>query len=470
MKLFGFEVSRVRRQEKDYSVPSGSWWGSVRESFAGAWQRNIEVETRPNLLAFSAVYACVTLLADDVSKLYPMLMEEHPDHPGIWIEVDRTSPYEKVLSKPNAFQTYVQFFCQWMVSKLLYGNTYVLLERESLRGLVRAMYVLDPRKVIPIVADDGSVWYQISADVLVGAPKENIFSADDIIHDRCATLFHPLVGISPIYACGATATQGIRIQTNSERFFRNNSAPSGHLTAQGQISKPTAERLKEEFEKNFSGSNYGRMLVTGDGLKYEPFTIPAQDAQLIEQLRWTIEDVARCFRVPLHKIGAGTGPSFNNVAALNQDYYNQALQVHIEAIECLLYEGLGLANAKDRNYKVELDLEGLMRMDPAQRMEVASKGMQSGVLKPNEVRAKENLIPVEGGDTPYLQEQNWALSELAKRDIKSKFPDPGSAPPTGGPPALPPPKKDSEVIIEMAEVIGKGLKDRFAELTERIAA
>jgi phage portal protein BeeE len=50
----------------------------------------------------------------------------------------------------------------------------------------------------------------------------------------------------------------------------------------------------------------GRLWVSGDGLKYEPMTIPAQEAQLIEQLKWTVEDVARCFHVPLYKIRPAT--------------------------------------------------------------------------------------------------------------------------------------------------------------------
>lgn len=37
-------------------------------------------------------------------------------------------------------------------------------------------------------------------------------------------------------------------------------------------------------------------------------------------------------------------------------------------------------------------------------------------MKPDEARAKFGLEPVDGGDTPYLQQQNFALSSLAKRD------------------------------------------------------
>ena len=46
----------------------GGWWPVIRESFTGAWQRNIEVNF-DSALAFHAVYSCVTLILNDFGKL-----------------------------------------------------------------------------------------------------------------------------------------------------------------------------------------------------------------------------------------------------------------------------------------------------------------------------------------------------------------------------------------------------------------
>jgi HK97 family phage portal protein len=327
----------------------------------------------------------------------------------IWEEIAPATP---VLSRPNRFQTHNQFFEQWLISKLIDGNTYALKQRDA-RGFVEALYILDPQRVRPLVAPDGEVFYQIGADNLAGVEEDRlIVPASEVMHDRHTCLWHPLVGVGPIYACGASATQGNRIQRNSAAFFENMSRPSGHLTAPGQIPDATAQRIKAEFERGFSGANLGKLFVSGDGLKFEPFTIPASDAQLIEQQRWTVEDVARAFGVPLYKIGAGNLPTFNNVGALNLEYYQQTLQPHIEGIESLMDEGLGLG----AGLGVEFDLEGLLRMDPKTRAETDQIRVSAGVLKPDEARRRENLPPVPGGDTPYLQQQNYSLAALAKRD------------------------------------------------------
>src|SRR5688572_17922036 len=194
-----------------YSLVPGypSLWmrsfGPILEGFAGAWSRNIIVESTQNILAFSAVYACVALRSGDVAKLRLKLVKEALD--GIWDEVESPS-FSPVLRKPNRYQTRIQFLQYWMASKLLYGNAYVLKERDD-RGVVTQLYGLDPRSVTPLVAPDGEVFYQLGADNLSGVPVgDNAIPASEIIHDRMTTLWHPLVGVSPIYACGASATQG----------------------------------------------------------------------------------------------------------------------------------------------------------------------------------------------------------------------------------------------------------------------
>ena len=89
--------------------------------------------------------------------------------------------------------------------------------------------------------------------------------------------------MSPIFAAGLAATQGLHIQSNSATFFKNGSNPGGVLTAPGAISDETAARLKVAWSTNYSGENAGKVAVLGDGLKYEAMAVTATDAQLIEQ-------------------------------------------------------------------------------------------------------------------------------------------------------------------------------------------
>ncbi|TCM17215.1 HK97 family phage portal protein [Novosphingobium sp. PhB165] len=415
MRLFGFEISRAGRALS--SPSSGGGWTRILEPFVGAWQKNVEVNPAA-VLAFHAVFSCMTLIASDIAKLRVKLVELSE---GVWTETTNPS-YSPVLRKPNGFQTRNQFWENWFLSKLSKGNTYVLKDRDG-RGVVTALYILDPDRVEPLVSEDGGVYYRLQTDYLSGITEEAItVPANEIIHDRFNCLFHPLVGLSPIYASGLAATQGLQIQNTSARFFGNGSKPGGLLVAPGKIDQANADRLKEYWNKNFTGENAGKIAVLGDGLKYEALTVNAKDAELIQQLKWTAEVVCSTFHVPPYKIGVGTLPSYNNVQALNVEYFSQCLQSLIEAAETCMDEGLKTGE----KLGTEFDTENLLRMDSVTQMQVLKEG--AGILKVDEMRAKLDKKPTEGGDAVYLQQQNYSLAALAKRDAQD---DPfGKSPPT----------------------------------------
>jgi HK97 family phage portal protein len=384
------------------------WWPSVLESYTGAWQSNVTID-RPTVIANWAVFSCVTLIMGDVGKM-PATVMQWNSQMKIW---DKTLN-RPVLRKPNRYQTRIEFIRMWVASLLLHGNTYILKERDS-SGFIVALYILDPYRVKPLISADGAVYYQLAEDLLSGLEESLVVPASEIIHDRLHTLFHPLIGVSPIYACGVAAMQGAAIQNNSAQFFNNMSRPSGILTAPGSISTETSVRLKEYWTTNFSGTNAGKVAVVGDGLKYEAMTITAEDSQLIEQLKFTGEMICAVFHVPAYKVGLGPMPTANNTAALNQQYYEQALQPIVDNIELRLDEGLEL----EFPFETWLDESVLLRMDPWTRLDAHSKAIGGGWLAPNEARREENKPAVPGGDSPMMQQQNYSLIALQKRDERS---------------------------------------------------
>jgi HK97 family phage portal protein len=239
-----------------------------------------------------------------------------------------------------------------------------------------------------------------------------------------------LIGISPIFACGLAAAQGHHIQKTSASFFKNMARPSGVLTAPGAISDESAKRLKENWQQRFSEHGAGGVAVVGDGLKFEGMTMTSVDAQLIEQLKWSGENVCTAFSMPSYMVGIAPPPTYTNIEALTQQYLSQCLQTHIEGIELALDEGLGLVDVRGDTLGVELDLDVLLRMDTATRYATWKSAIGGGWMAPNEARKKENLAPVAGGDTPYMQQQNFSLGALAARD---KSPAPSTTlPPASG--------------------------------------
>lgn len=429
MHIFGLGKN-VKKKVYEY-VPSSAW--KILEYFQGAWQTNTEY-SRETVLTFHAVFACVSLIAGDISKLVVQYTKEAE---GI------TEPVKKhdypVLKKPNAYQNRIQFFENWISSKLVRGNAYIFKERGT-SGKVVKLHVLNPDLVQISVSESGDVFYSLNQDNLTGVKTAVVVPASEIIHDRFNCLYHPLVGQSPLLACGLAAYQGVNIETNGANFFKNMSRPSGILAAPGAISDETANRLKTEWEANYGGNNMGRVSVLGDDLKYIPLTISPEDAQMVEQLQMSGKTVCSAFHVPTYKV-LGDSPTYNNVEALDQQYYSQCLQTLIEAVELCLEEGLEID--VEKGFGIEFDLDGLLRMDSATKIKTLSEGVLGTLFTPNEARKKLNNRPVPGGDSAFLQQQNYSLEALAKRDASE---DPfGTKQPKEAEPVAPAKKKESGV-------------------------
>jgi HK97 family phage portal protein len=413
MRIFGLPIPFTGEKQKALnSLPldRGGWYPLIREPFTGAWQRNLEINV-DTAASFHADFACKTLIARDIAKLRVKLVEKDKDE--IWSETT-SSAFSPVLRRPNDYQTRNQFWECWLLSKLSRGNTYVLKVRDD-RNVVTGLHVLDPSSVQPLVSDDGAVFYRLNSDNLAGI-NDIVVPAREIIHDRFNCLFHPLVGTPPVFASGLSSMLGLNAQKASALLFENSSTPGGLLMLPGEVSQEEEQRVKEQWEQRFSRSNLGRVAVMTGGAKYEKMAMTNVEGQLIENLKWSAEVVCSVYHVPPYKVGVGVLPTYNNVQALNVEYYSQALQSHIEEIEEALDHSLGIGWGE--GIGTEFDTENLLRMDSVTQVTAIRDAVGAGVMTPNEGRAKFDLKPVLGGDACYLQQQNYSTEALAKRDAQ----------------------------------------------------
>lgn len=402
-------------------TPVADWrqgWRIISEAFAGAWQRNI-VEKQGDLTCYPTLYACLNRLATDIGKLPFQLKELGPD--GIWRVNTTNTSYWPVLRKPNGFQTQQQFREVWTLSKLQDGNTYVLKERDA-RGVVVRLYVLDPCRVTPMVSDSGAVFYQVNYPTAqnllpAGYPNEQLMiPARDIIHDRMNCFHHQLLGVPPLCAAALAAGKNLKILRNSASFFANGASPGGLISAPAGMNDEDAAAVKKYWNENFQGENAGKVAVIGADMKFTPFAFKSSDSQLVEQLRYSDEQICQPFGIHPFIVGIGTIPAGLKTDDITNTYYQFALQGHIEAMESLLDEGLDITkNADGKQLGIELDLEPLLRMDVSKQAEVETKLVGGKIKTPDEARQRFSLAPTGGGNTLWGQNQDYPLGMLADR-------------------------------------------------------
>jgi HK97 family phage portal protein len=384
------------------------------------------------LATSSPVEAAVSIVSTDVGTLPIKVVEERED--GTMVSL-RTTTAGRVLAKPNEYQTKTDFIIGLMRDVFFYGNAYAWADRDS-RGQIMSLYPLRPRQVQPHIASDGTVYYSIALTELeIGeradtmAQNRVMVPADQMLHHRMFTANHPLIGVSPLYAIAGTAAMNAAISDNLAAFHQNNARPGGLLIAPGGMKQETRDRLRQDFTKMFSGANSGRTAVLDFDAKYEELGyLKANEQQAVELLRYSVEDVARALRIPLHML-IGTGQTGAGVEAANRLYYTHCLRPQIEALENRLDDLFGFNGT---NRFIMFDLDQIFRAESDKRIEALTKGIQGGVYTPNEARRMESLGPVEGGDGAFMQRQMTPvnlLSELAAAElVAAQNPQPSPAP------------------------------------------
>jgi HK97 family phage portal protein len=424
-----FSLTLGKAQQKDLTpVPLYKrGWRVITEAFAGAWQNNIE-EKHGSLLCYPTIYACLSRISQDIGKMPFQLMEE--DSNGIWKKVQNPA-YSPVLRKPNNYQLAHQFREYWVLSRLIEGNTYVLKGRDD-RRVVNRLYILDPCRVQPLIADNGDVYYEInypSQNNLLpdSYPSERlVIPASEIIHDRLNTFHHQLIGVPPVCAAYWPALKNLKILKTSAEYFANGAQPGGILTAPAGMSDEDAAAVKSYWDNNFTGENRGKVGVIGADMKFTPFAYKSSDSQLVEQMKYSDIQICQAFGMPPFKVGIDTIPAGMTVDDLNLLYAGDALQPQMEAMEWLLDEGLGVSPP----LSIELDMAPLLRMDVGKQAEVETKLVSGKIKSSNEGRRPFNLPALPGGDTIYMQQQDYPMDQvrLNKIDQTPDVPDPDPNP------------------------------------------
>jgi HK97 family phage portal protein len=149
-------------------------------------------------------------------------------------------------------------------------------------------------------------------------------------------------------------------------------------------------RQFDELNKEYKG----RTAVLTEGAEYKPVAANFQESQLIESLRFSVEEICRLYSVPPHKIGHMEGAGYaNSIEAQNSQFITDCIRPLVEVIE------MEFANKLLSGNRVfQLDLKALMRGDITTEVQRNVSYWNIGVMSANEIRRIEGLPPIEGGN------------------------------------------------------------------------
>ena len=364
-------------------------------------------------IRMSTVYSCVRLLADTISSLpvsaYVRRGRVRLNYAAVYGETPNW------VQNPNPETTRLEFYEQIVTSFKLNGNAYILTVRDS-SDEVSETWVLDPRNVrIERQAPGEPLVYFVKIKDMQGIYEQRL-SPRDILHIPDFRLPGQIYGLSPIAACRTTLGSALAADTYAASYFGNAANPGGVVEVPGELTEEQASDIGRDWNLTHTGPyRAGKIGILSGGATFKPLTINAQDAQLLDTRRFSVEEIARIFRVPLSLLGhpVAGAMSFASVEAQNLSFVQHSLRPILERIE----QSLSTLLPEPDGF-IRFNLDALLRGTTLERYDAYTKGLREGFLSLNDVHAYEDMAPIESGDQYRVPLQNIDATDAKDVGLK----------------------------------------------------
>lgn len=372
--------------------------GAGYESNAG--QRVTTTSAMQQLVVFN----CVRVLAESMGMLPCRLLKQTG---RVRLPATTHRLYPLITMAPNSYMTAQEFWEMLVACLCLRGNFYAY--KVMALGNVVELLPLSPDIVTPKLKDDWTVEYTVNFK-----SGTRTLTQDELWHVRLFTL-DGLNGLNPIAYARQALGLGQAMDAHAAKLFTNGAVTSGVLRTEQQLTDEAFARLKADFQGEHMGvANAYKPMILEMGLDWKPISLNAQDTQFIESKKLTEAQICGLFRVPPHLVASMDKMTLNNIEHMGMSFVNYSLVPIMTRIEHRIQ--VGLLNEKDRlTHYAKFNAGALMRGDLKGRYESYGKGIQWGILSPNDCRELEDENPREGGDI-YLTPMNMTTNPEAADD------------------------------------------------------
>jgi len=422
------------------------WATQGRKSSTGISVTN----TKANTLA--VFYACMRNIAEDTGKLPVSVFRRDGENRVKLLD----HPVSRLLGRlPNAEMTALSFRRTLGAHALSWGNGYAEIQRD-IRGNPIALWPLRPDKVRPFRDKNTTeIWYEVSND------KGGIVKLHNSIVLHIAGLgFDGLVGYNVVKMARESIGLGLATEKFGGKFFANGANAGGAFSHPQELSDKAFEHLRRQIKESREGvDNAHKTLILEEGMEFNSYSIPPNDAQFLETREFSVVDVCRWFRMPPHKVQDLRRGTFSNIEHQALEYVTDALGSWIENWEQTAEWKLLSQDERDSGHYIKLNVNSLLRGDIVRRTAAYAKGRQWGWLSVDDIRALEDMNPLPEGDGDIY------LTPLNMRDVSEDEPVAQSPSP------IPPGNEDQDrtdaMIADCARRINKA---EMAELEKHAYA
>lgn len=372
----------------------------------------------PKNLGEITFYTCLKTLSDKMASL-PVGVYSSPD--GIASKFENHYLNYILQTKPNSYQNAPIFWSSVEKDRNYYGNAFVYIDTSNKgrnSGKVKALWQLPADEMQIFIDDSGifgttnSLWY-IWTDSRTG--KQYKFRNEEVLHFKTwMTEKDGIVGKSVkdiLYSYIDTGQQS--------NYFVNTLVHNGMITDKiilqytGELNDKAKTALVANIE-SYSKSNSGKFIPLPLGLSAVNLQSKLVDSQFLDLSKYTALQIAAAFGVPPSYLNNLDKANYANVGILQDSLYRDTLLPILTQYEAEMMCKLFVQAEKDKGYYFFYNVDVILRSNLKDRAEGYAKMIINSIMTPNEVRSKENLQPLPGGDELLSQGANTTLNNVVK--------------------------------------------------------
>jgi len=390
------------------SVTDEKAWNPSLWRLAGSVSTSGEVVTEETALTYSAIWNAVSLISGTVSTLPLHLYkstgktkETVSSNPLYRIMHDEANPYMSAMAFRETLQSHV----------LTWGNGYAEIVRNGI-GKVVELWPITPNRVRVDWGENGLVY------VVNVAGEQIVLSSDRVLHVS-GLGFDGFQGYSPVAMARKSIGLAMAMETFGSNYFGNGTHPGVIVSHPNKLSDVAHNNLKADLTATYSGLGKShKLLLLEEGMKMESVGVPPEDSQFLESRQFQIPEIARWFNLPPHKLKDLSRSSFNNIESEQISFVTDSILPWLIRTEQAFNMQLLTAREKRDGLYFKHIVEGLLRGDAKGRGEFYKAMFSVGAMSPNDIRSKEDLDPIEGGDEYYVMSNMAPVSILKEVLLK----------------------------------------------------
>jgi len=361
----------------------------------------------------STVFTCFDRLSAAVSR---MPISIFADNQMGRMELKQHRLYWLLRYQPNPSQNAQQFWSTVELHVNKFGNGLVRAHKNAQSAYVQRFEIIHPERIENITITDGIVIsYKIRNTTGSGSQE---IPASDMLH------FHDLsedgiIGLPKLEALTKQTNINQRATAHIDNFHKNNGVQTTALETNmpGELSGPMQGVLiqsrKDYLESNGGPTNSGKPIMLPAFTKIVKLTQSFADSQLIETLKYTREEIAAAFGIPLFMIdGSAEKLDIEQLTLLfRTNTIGPKVAMYVAELTAKLLTTDEILN---KGFKIEFDTSVIIEMDYSKKVTTIKEQVVNGLMTPNEAATKlgNKTIPGEFGNYHYMQAQYNPLEKF----------------------------------------------------------